>query len=121
MSLLIRGPLSRSEALLKEKCSDMLISDVGACERRCQYCGALRWGKERTKRCQANKTDEYFNCCKVGQVMLPTFYFPQREPPDTIKWLLTSMDPEAKEARYHIRDYNNALSFTSMTAKQDWS
>ncbi|KAH9810010.1 hypothetical protein DFH28DRAFT_832381, partial [Melampsora americana] len=66
---------------------------VGQCDRTCRHCGALRWWNEQTKRNQLTKTDEYSNCCKMGQVMLPVFYFPQRQPPERIMWLLTSMDP----------------------------
>ncbi|KAH9814310.1 hypothetical protein DFH28DRAFT_894780, partial [Melampsora americana] len=113
MPIIIRGAISRSEAALRDNLGPLLISDIGECNRTCEHCGALRWGKERTKENQKKNKDIYNNCCKVGQVQLPVYYFPQPPAPEVIVWLLTSSDPRARQARERIRDYNNCLSFTS--------
>ncbi|KAH9807635.1 hypothetical protein DFH28DRAFT_914032 [Melampsora americana] len=90
MPTLIRGPVARSEKSLRESLGPLLVFDIGSCNRPCKHCGALRWGLERTKKNQRSNKDEYSNCCKAGQVLLPTYYFPQPPPPQIILWLLTS-------------------------------
>lgn len=104
MTIIIRGPVSRSESALRQSLGPNLISDIGKCDRTCKNCGALRWGNERTKAHQKKNEDTYSNCCKVGQVMLPMFYFPQPPPPQIIMWLLTSSDQRTSTVTILIRD-----------------
>ncbi|KAH9809287.1 hypothetical protein DFH28DRAFT_905540, partial [Melampsora americana] len=113
MPIIVRGPVSRSKTSLKSAFGDCFVSNVGRCDKVCESCQALCWDKERTKQFQGTRTYKYSNCCQSGKVMLPSFYFPQDRPPETIMWLLTSMDQDAVVARRRIRDYNNVLSFTS--------
>ncbi|EGG07508.1 uncharacterized protein MELLADRAFT_62572 [Melampsora larici-populina 98AG31] len=117
MPTIIRGPISWSESALKEALKDKLESNIGHCDAVCEDCKALHWPAERTKALQGTKTHKYGPCCQGRKVMLPEHYFPQKPVTDVIKWLLTSADADAAGARRRIRDYNNALSFTSMEAK----
>lgn len=122
---------------MRDALKDNLQSDVGKCDAVCEGCGAFHWSSERTKAIQRTGKHIYSTCCQGGKVMLPEHYFPQNSVPPIIKWLLTSLDPgtiqwistefrylvnfsshqDAVVARRRIRDYNNALTFTSMVAK----
>ncbi|KAH9807100.1 hypothetical protein DFH28DRAFT_917290, partial [Melampsora americana] len=110
---MVRGPVSRSEASLRGAFGDDFMSNVGRCDQECETCHASRWAKERTKQYRNTNRQRYSNCCQSGKVLLPSFYFPQCNTPDIIKWMMTSPDPDAVAARRQIRDYNNVLSFTS--------
>ncbi|KAH9818295.1 hypothetical protein DFH28DRAFT_888509 [Melampsora americana] len=91
--MIVRGPVSRSEQSLREAFPLDLFSNVGQCDKVCEWCGAHRWARERNKALQKTKVYKYSNCCQSGKVMLPTHYFPESPTPDIIRWLLTSVDP----------------------------
>ncbi|KAH9817113.1 hypothetical protein DFH28DRAFT_890232, partial [Melampsora americana] len=110
---MVRGPISRSEKSLRGAFGDDFMSNIGKCDKQCETCHALRWANERTKQYRGTNRQIYSNCCQTGKVLLPTFYFPQCNTPDIIKWMMTSPAPDAVAARRQIRDYNNVLSFTS--------
>jgi hypothetical protein len=82
----------------------------------CRFCGALHWLAERTSN-SSKRSPKFGTCCNHGKVILP----PLHEPPPALRGLLTAQDSEAKEFREHIREYNSALSFTSLGVKPDKS
>jgi hypothetical protein len=80
----------------------------------CRHCQALHFdGEKLTKSTRNNPC--FGTCCLEGQVQLP----PIPMPPPTIKNLLWGASPQSKEFRDNIRQYNNALAFTSVGVKVD--
>ncbi|KAH9806943.1 hypothetical protein DFH28DRAFT_918395 [Melampsora americana] len=97
MAIIVRGPVSRSELLLRLAFGDCFFSDIGRCNKICEACYALHWDNKRTKQFQGTNIYKYSNCCQnccqSGKVKLPSFYFSQKPTPDIIVWLMTSMEP----------------------------
>ena len=88
--------------------------DVGSMNVACSHCGALHWMLERRSD-SSMQNPEFGNCCNSGKVVLAAL----QEPPPTLHALFTADDAQAKEFRSNIREYNSALSFTSLGVKPD--
>ena len=73
------------------------------------HCKARHWIDERVA---SSRPDEpkFEACCKQGDVVLPLF----NPPPDLLRRLLQDNTPAARRFRQQLRQYNAALSFTSM-------
>ena len=100
-----REPYSEPEA-----CHDLGQMDVV-----CPACGALHWHLERVARSSTAERSSFSLCCKQGQVRLAA----QRDPPDTLRYFFSSMDPVCRDFREHIRQYNAAFAFTSLGVQVD--
>lgn len=82
----------------------------------CLYCQARHWMDE--KLASSSKTTPKFGmCCNHGQVVPQ----PVQAPPPLLQHLFTSDDPQSKEFRDNIRQYNMALAFTSLGVQDDKS
>ena len=77
--------------------------DVGAMNRPCAACGALRWPGERVTL-----------CCSGGKVRLD----PLPAPPDVLRRLWTDDTVEARTFRRHGRHLNSALALSSLSARE---
>ena len=90
---------------------------------KCSHCGALHWAVERSNsllcRLSIDPTlpsySVFESCCKKGTVKLDAFH----EPPSELQDLLLDDSPRGKAFREHIRQYNSALTFTSLGYKKD--
>lgn len=80
----------------------------------CPLCHALHWKKEKISGSIA-ESYRFESCCKRGDVELPAL----KECPDYLKHLLESQDTKAKKFRQDIRQYNSALTFTSVNYTAD--
>ena len=70
------------------------------------------------KTSKSSKANPAFGqCCNHGKVQLP----PIREPPEALRALFVGNDPQAREFRDNIRQYNMALAFTSVGVTEDIS
>lgn len=88
--------------------------DLGSMDVTCSHCGASHWLLER--RSGSSKQDPQFgSCCNGGKVILAAL----REPPPALRALFVAQDVQAKEFQSNIREYNSALSFTSLGVKPD--
>jgi hypothetical protein len=74
---------------------------MGAMDVECIHCHALFWQEEHN----------IMSYCKKGEIVLP----PVRESPNLLKRLLTRDYPNSDSFIKHIRQYNSALAFTSMS------
>ena len=83
--------------------------DLGPMDVLCDCCGARHWLDERVS---SSRTDspKFEACCKQGDVVLPPF----RQPPHFLRALLQDGTPSARQFRQSLRQYNAALSFTSL-------
>ena len=80
----------------------------------CRFCGAFHWLSEKV----ANTPEQYPEftaCCQRGHVELRY----QSRPPDILQELFDGNDRPAKKFRTNIRQYNMALSFTSLGVTED--
>ncbi|KAI9104903.1 hypothetical protein DFS34DRAFT_605037, partial [Phlyctochytrium arcticum] len=73
-------------------------------------CDARVWDKESTGR--ANGLNLYGICCAKGKVHLPNL-------PTTPPLLAQLFNPDDPQEKSEVRQYNTALSFTSLGAKVD--
>lgn len=81
----------------------------------CSHCDARHWNSEKTSRSRVG-SPEFGTCCDHGLVRLPKLL----PPPDELRDLLTNQtDAAAIEFREHIRQYNCALAFTSLSTRID--
>lgn len=82
----------------------------------CQSCKALHWLNERSS-CTGSsiQTPIFENCCKKGDVVLEIL----KPPSDYLKYLLESLETVPRNFRKHIREYNSALTFTSVKYNTD--
>jgi len=80
----------------------------------CPSCKALHWIDERSYSSSKANT-KFESCCKKGDVVLETL----PDPPDTLKRLLSMEEVTSKDFRKNIREYNSALSFTSLKYSPD--
>lgn len=78
----------------------------------CSHCGALHWSFERRSD-SSKQNPEFGTCCNSGKVILRAL----QDPPLGLRSLFTADDAQAKEFRINIREYNSALSFTSLGVK----
>ena len=86
---------------------------VGKMNKICVACGAYMFAGE-THKGSLGETSEpgtatFSLCCSYGKVKLA----PLQEMPPLLKSLLLNDDSESKDFRKNIRDYNNALTFSS--------
>ena len=80
----------------------------------CGFCGAAHWLAERIL--SSSKTQPIFeSCCKKGDVCLPQLQCC----PEPLQSLLSGNTTGAKLFRSKIREYNAALSFTSIKYTKD--
>ncbi|EPQ61091.1 hypothetical protein GLOTRDRAFT_30816, partial [Gloeophyllum trabeum ATCC 11539] len=75
----------------------------------CIFCGALHWRLERLSK-STERSPTFGLCCDSGQVRLPAF----DTAPYLLRRLFVANDPQAREFRENIRQYNAALAFTSL-------
>jgi hypothetical protein len=87
---------------------------VGSMDIECQHCRALHFGGEKLSASRVNNP-KFGLCCLQGQVRLPLL----PEPPATLRDLLCGRSPLSPHFHKHIRQYNAALSFTSLGVKVD--
>ncbi|XP_060192363.1 uncharacterized protein LOC132621904 [Lycium barbarum] len=85
----------------------------------CQYCGALLWYEERTRKTVQPTNPIFSFCCmEGGRVQLPLM----SEPPPYLKYLLgTESGQLGIDFRRNIRVYNSIFAFTSMGGRIDGS
>lgn len=82
----------------------------------CTQCGAAHWKAERLSK-STNATPRFGTCCLDGKVRLPA----PKDPPATLKNLLTSSDRNCTKFRENIWKYNRAFAFTSLGVSEDYS
>ncbi|RPB10744.1 hypothetical protein P167DRAFT_576085 [Morchella conica CCBAS932] len=80
----------------------------------CPSCNALHWINERVNGSSIGSI-RFENCCKKGDVELPAL----EQVPDYLKYLLESTDTLYRQFRTWIREYNSALTFTSVKYNSD--
>lgn len=88
--------------------------DLGTMTVECMYCHALNWCSERSKLSALSFTI-FETCCKKGIVPLSGF----NTPPRTIRKLLEGQGQQGRHFQDNIRQYNSALTFTSLGCIQD--
>src|SRR5436305_5183096 len=88
--------------------------DLGLMEHICQYCGAIHWLAERSKK-SSNTNLCWQRCCQNGEVNLPLM----PDPPPFLRHLFEDNDPTSKHFRQNSRRYNAALAFTSLSYTED--
>jgi hypothetical protein len=99
---------------------------LSAFDKVCESCGALHWIEERTDASSIARP-QYSSCCERGIISLPSF----EDPPEPLYSLLaapqskpsTELNAELDHESFHanIRNYNNALAFTSLRVAVDHS
>lgn len=82
----------------------------------CRHCKAYHWKEEKLSNSTLHEP-KYGMCCLQGQVKLD----PLTPPPIELQKLLSDNTVEAKFFRQHIRQYNAALSMTSLGVEVDQS
>ena len=75
----------------------------------CDYCEARHWIDERVSSSRPEQP-RFEACCKQGNVVLPRF----SPPPEYLRDLLQDNTAVARRFRQQLRQYNAALSFTSL-------
>ncbi|KAJ6536048.1 hypothetical protein B0H19DRAFT_869878, partial [Mycena capillaripes] len=90
--------------------------DLGRMNVKCSHCGALHWKDEKTVN-SPEHSPEFGICCNHGKVVVTQL----EEPLLPLRALLADNDPQAKEFRKNIAQYNTALSFTSLGVNEDHS
>ncbi|XP_062085732.1 uncharacterized protein LOC133791836 [Humulus lupulus] len=84
----------------------------------CQYCGAILWYEERTKKTQKVSDPKFTFCCMEGRVHIPLL----KEAPPLLKFLLGPNSGQKEfKFRKNIRAYNSMFAFTSMGGRVDTS
>ena len=92
-----------------------LRHNLGEMNVACRHCGALHWMAEKTSK-SSNANPAFGQCCNHGKVQLPAI----QEPPEALRTLFVGNDPQAREFRDNIRQYNMALAFTSVGVTEDF-
>jgi hypothetical protein len=90
--------------------------DLKRMDVKCPFCNALHWIDERLTGSSLIRP-KFGMCCYQGKIALPVL----QKPPGELYDLLTDQDDKAKTFRSHIRQYNNALSMTSVGRAVDRS
>jgi hypothetical protein len=75
----------------------------------CPDCDALHWMAERPSD-SSNRNPRFGDCCKRGKIDLPKL----QPVPQTLRDLLEGQNLEARQFCQNIRQYNAALTFTSL-------
>ena len=114
----IRNPESAGDSFLLayanvDDYQNIKVDDIGDMDQLCKHCHSLNFKDEFV----SDKDGGHFTlCCHNGKVKIPPF----REPPSYIKKLYNDHDSEeAKQFKKHIRNYNNACAFASMSSNLD--
>ena len=94
--------------------ADVPPHDLGPMNVKCPDCGALHWMAERRSD-SSMENPKFGKCCLSGKIELPKL----EPPPQPLRGLLEGDQPQAKKFRSDIRQYNMALSFTSLGADID--
>ncbi|TRM69055.1 hypothetical protein BD626DRAFT_421021, partial [Schizophyllum amplum] len=95
---------------------DVPYISFGSMDRECPHCRATHWTAERTKTTGSSDTSPKFaRCCMHGKIQLPL----APPPPARLYRLFTAQDARGREFRQNIRQYNAALSFTSLGVHVD--
>jgi hypothetical protein len=99
---------------------------LSAFDKVCQFCRALHWIEEQID-ASSIAHPQYSSCCERGTISLPSF----EDPPEPLYSLLAApqskLSPELNAKLDHesfhvnIRNYNNALAFTSLGVAVDHS
>lgn len=82
----------------------------------CPSCDALHWDEERLSN-SSRIRPKFGVCCNSGKITIP----PAQDPPPLLRALFDDHSSQAQEFREHIRQYNAALTFTSLGVKVDES
>ena len=90
----------------------IIADDIGDMVHICKHCNSYNFLDEVIN---DNKGGHFKSCCHNGKVKLPKF----AEIPNIIKNLFTNKDKESKEFKEHIRNYNSACAFASMSSNLD--
>lgn len=80
----------------------------------CEFCNAKHWFNERIS-ASTTTWPIFEQCCKKGAVQLPLLL----PPPDILQSLMKNQDSTSRMFRSKIREYNSALSFTSIKYQAD--
>ena len=80
----------------------------------CSNCHALHWMSERLAS-SSNRSPQFGDCCLSGKINLPIL----QDVPHILKSLLEDRTSEAVSFWNNIRQYNMALTFTSLGANFD--
>jgi hypothetical protein len=80
----------------------------------CLFCGAYHWMAGKVVN-SPTLSAEFTSCCQRGHVFLR----PLPPPPPLLRDLFENEDAESKEFRSNIRQYNMALTFTSLGVTED--
>ena len=80
----------------------------------CDFCNAKHWFNERASGSTTTRS-VFEQCCKKGAVQLP----PLSTPPKLLQSLMKNQDSISRTFRTKIREYNSALSFTSVKYQAD--
>jgi hypothetical protein len=102
-------PLSHTSEMISWKPLQLGRMDVS-----CSSCQGLHWMDERSPQ-STQAAPKFETCCKKGDVQLESL----PDPPDILKRLLSTPDADGKHFRKHLREYNSALSFTSLKYSVD--
>lgn len=86
---------------------------LGPMNHECSHCGALHFLDEAVN--PRARVLVFEKCCKKGAAILE----PVKSSPPFLRCLFTGQDPRARLFRKHIREYNAALSFTSLKYNKD--
>ena len=90
--------------------------DLGKMEHACPKCGALHWLNERIQKTGSTNVHPLFGmCCSDGTIQLPA----SAPAPEPLHHFFSATTSEARHFRENIRQYNSALSFTSLGAWVD--
>jgi len=82
----------------------------------CPKCGALHWLDERVQKAGSTNSHPLFGmCCGDGSITLPA----PAPAPEPLQRFFSASTPEGRNFRENIRQYNAALSFTSLGAQID--
>ncbi len=93
--------------------ADWTPLDLGHMDVICPNCQALHWKKEAIN--PKVQQSRFMICCKHGDMDIPLL----KPLPEPLRRLLHSADSDAHNFRQHIRQYNAALTFTSLGYKPD--
>ncbi|RPA93435.1 hypothetical protein L873DRAFT_1777753, partial [Choiromyces venosus 120613-1] len=80
----------------------------------CPDCGALHWISERIVH-RGKRNPKFESCCKHGDLKLPLL----EELLEPLKSLINGQESVAKEFRKHLRQWNSAFAFTSVSHNMD--
>ena len=90
--------------------------DLGTMDHVCPKCGALHWLDERVQKAGSTNSHPLFGmCCGDGSITLPA----PAPAPEPLQRFFSASTPEGRNFRENIRQYNVALSFTSLGAQID--